>query len=83
MTKMTIGKRIPVENLRTLWSKEPEFSDWLVSAEGIELLDQDMEIQIENPKREEKGINFPCDIVANMVGDEKAHCGNRKSIWTN
>ena len=71
MTNMTIGKRTPVENLRTMWAKEPEFSDWLTSAEGIELLAQDMEIQIENPKREEKGTNFPCDIVANMVGDEK------------
>jgi hypothetical protein len=71
MTKMTIGKRTPVDNLRTLWARESEFSDWLASAEGMELLAQDMEIQIENPVRETKGTNFPCDIVANMVGEEK------------
>jgi len=71
MTKMTIGKRTSVDNLRTLWAKETEFSDWLASAEGLELLAQDLEIQIENPIREAKGTNFPCDIVANMVGDEK------------
>ncbi|PKN77213.1 MAG: hypothetical protein CVU52_01480 [Deltaproteobacteria bacterium HGW-Deltaproteobacteria-10] len=71
MSKMMIGKRVPVDNLRTLWAKEPEFSDWLASAEGIELLAQDLEIQIENPIREAKGTNFPCDIVANMLGEEK------------
>jgi len=71
MNKITIGKRIPVDNLRTLWAKENEFSDWLASAEGMELIAQDLEIQIENPIREAKGTNFPCDIVANMVGEEK------------
>ena len=70
MTKMTIGKRKSVDNLKTLWTKENEFSDWLASAEGLELLAQDLEIQIENPIREAKGTNFPCDIVANMVGEE-------------
>lgn len=71
MTKMAIGKRVPVNNLRTVWPKEPDFSDWLASPDGLELLAQDLEIQIENPKREAKGSNFPCDIVANMVGEEK------------
>jgi len=71
MTKMTIGKRTPVDNLKTLWAKESEFSDWLVSHEGLDLIAQDLEIQIENPVREAKKTNFPCDIVANMVGEEK------------
>jgi hypothetical protein len=82
MTQMMIGKRVPVDNLRTLWAKEHEFSDWLASPEGIELLAQDMEIQIENPKREEKGNNFPCDIVPTWWV-MKTHCCNRKSIWKN
>ena len=69
--KMTIGKRMPVDNLKALWAKENEFSDWLVSTEGLELLAQDLEIQIENPEREAKGSNFSCDIVANIVGEEK------------
>jgi hypothetical protein len=70
MTKMTIGKRTPVDNLRTLWARESEFSDWLTSAEGLEFIAQDLEIQIENPIREAKGANFPCDIVANMINEE-------------
>ena len=71
MTMMTIWKRTTVDNIRTLWAKETEFSDWLASAEGLELLAQDLEIQIENPVREAKGTNFHCDIMANMVGEEK------------
>jgi hypothetical protein len=71
MIKTTIGKRTPVGNLRTIWPKEADFSDWLASSEGIDFLAQDLEIQIENPVRETKGANFPCDIVANMVGEEK------------
>jgi hypothetical protein len=70
-TKMTIGKRTPLDNLKAMWAKESEFSDWLASAEGLELLAQDLEIQIENPVREAKGTNFSCDIVANIVGEEK------------
>ena len=71
MTKMTLGKRTPVDNLKTLWAKESEFSDWLASPDGLELLAQDLEIQIENPMREGKKANFPCDILASMVGEEK------------
>jgi len=71
MTKMMIGKRTPVDNIRTLWPKEPEFSDWLITPEGLELIAQDLEIQIENPIREAKVNNFSCDIVANLVGEEK------------
>jgi len=71
MAKLTIAKRIPVENIKTVWAKETEFSDWLISPEGIDLLAQDCEVEIENPQREAKGNNFSCDVVANLVGDEK------------
>jgi hypothetical protein len=71
MTKLSIAKRTPVENIRSVWPKEPDFSDWLTTQEGIELIAQDLEVEIENPRREEKGSNFSCDVVANLVGDEK------------
>jgi hypothetical protein len=70
MSKIVVGKRSQVST-RSVWSKETEFSDWLVTPEGLELLSEDLEIQIENPVREVRGTNFPCDIVANMVGEEK------------
>lgn len=69
--KLPISKRSQVVNIRTLWSHEPHFSDWLATPDGMELLAQDLEIEIENPRREGKGSNFSCDIVANVVGDEK------------
>jgi len=69
-TKMPVGKRSQEKNLRTLWQQETHFSDWLATQDGIDLLAQDLEIEIENPRREGKGANFSCDIVANIVGDE-------------
>jgi len=71
MTKLSIANRTPVDDIRTLWPKETDFSDWLTTQNGVELLAQDIEVQIENPRREAKGLNFSCDIVANLVGDEK------------
>jgi hypothetical protein len=67
---MPVGKRSQVKNLRTLWQQETHFSDWLATQDGMDLLAQDLEIEIENPRREGKGANFSCDIVANIVGDE-------------
>lgn len=69
--KVTIGKRTQVEDITSVWSKETEFSDWLVTSDGAELIAQDLEIEIENARREAKGSNFSCDVVANVVGDEK------------
>jgi hypothetical protein len=71
MKKVSIGKRRSVADIRELWSKETEFSDWLVTQPGIDLLADDLEITIENPHREARGANFPCDVVANLMGDDK------------
>ena len=68
--KLPVAKRSQVKNLKTLWQQETHFSDWLATQDGIDLLAQDLEIEIENPRREGKGANFSCDIVANIVGDE-------------
>ena len=69
-SKLPITNRAPVENIKAVWSHEAHFSDWLTTQNGIELLAQDLEIEIENPRREARGSNFSCDIVANIVGDE-------------
>lgn len=71
MTKLSIAKRTSVENIRSIWPKETDFSDWLITQDGIDLLAEDCEVEIENPVREAKGTNFSCDVVANRVGDEK------------
>jgi Domain of unknown function (DUF4268) len=68
--KLALSKRSQVENIRTLWQQETLFSDWLTTQDGIDLLAQDLEIEVENPRREGRGTNFSCDIVANVVGDE-------------
>ncbi len=70
MSKIPIGKKEKVNDIRTLWSKETEFSDWLVKEEGIALIAQDIGIEIEDPVRESKPGNFSCDIVAKMLGEE-------------
>lgn len=71
MTKLPIAKRVSVQNIRTVWPKEIDFSDWLITQDGIDLLAEDLEVEIENPRREARGTNFSCDVVANRVGDEK------------
>jgi hypothetical protein len=70
ITKLPLSKRSQVENIKTLWQQETLFSDWLTTQDGIDLLAQDLEIEIENPRREGRGSNFSCDIVANVLGDE-------------
>lgn len=67
---MNIAKRQRVENLRTIWPKETEFSDWLVSESGLELIAEDVGIEIEEPQRECRPGDYPCDVVARKVGDE-------------
>ncbi|HEY3782759.1 MAG TPA: DUF4268 domain-containing protein [Fimbriimonadaceae bacterium] len=66
---MEIGKRNRVD-VRTLWPKEPQFSDWLITDPGLDLLATDLGIQIENTRRECRPGDFPCDIVGNVLGDE-------------
>jgi hypothetical protein len=69
-SKLAISKRTQVTNIRTIWHHETQFSDWLTTPEGLELIAQDLELEIENPRRESKGANFSCDITANVVGEE-------------
>lgn len=65
-----IGKRERVGDIRKVWKRETDFSDWLVSDDGVAFLAEELGIEIENPTRESRPGDFPCDIVANLLGDE-------------
>lgn len=66
---MRILRRSQLTNLRTVWRRESDFSDWLASEDGIEFIAEELGIEIEDPKRESRPGTFPCDIVGNLVGD--------------
>lgn len=67
---MNIGKRQRIDNLRNIWLKETDFSDWLVTEDGLQLIAEDLGIEVEDPRREQRPGDFPCDIVAHVAGDE-------------
>ncbi len=69
---MNIGKLEQVTNLRSIWPYETEFSDWLVSTQGLQIIERDLNVALENAQREVRGSNYPCDIVGNVAG-EKNH----------
>jgi len=63
-----IGRRAPV-NLREIWPRESDFSDWLVSEDGLELIATDIGLETEDPERERGLGDFPCDISGHLLGD--------------
>lgn len=67
---MLIGKRERVEDVRSVWRREPDFSDWLVTEDGASLLAEELGLEIENLHRESRPGDFPCDISGNLLGDE-------------
>jgi len=67
---MQIGKRERVQDVRLVWKKENDFSNWLVTDDGINLLADELGIEIENLRRESRPGDFPCDVVGNLLGDE-------------
>jgi hypothetical protein len=67
---MTIGKKTRVQDVRTVWKKENDFSDWLVTEDGMSLLSEELGIEVENLRREVRAGDYPCDIVGNLLGDE-------------
>ncbi len=67
---MLIGKRERVEDIRQVWSREGDFSDWLVTEDGITLLAEELGIEIENLTRESRPGDYPCDIAGNLLGDD-------------
>ncbi len=70
MSTLQIGKRERVQDVRSVWRRENDFSDWLITEDGIALLSEELGIEIENLTRESRPGDFPCDIVGNLLGDE-------------
>jgi hypothetical protein len=67
---MQIGKKTRVQDIRSVWKKENDFSDWLVTEDGMSLLSEELGIEVENLRREVRAGDYPCDIVGNLLGDE-------------
>lgn len=65
-----IARRDRVANLREVWPKETDFSDWLITEDGLALIAEDVGIEVEEPRRECAPGDFPCDIVGHTLGDE-------------
>lgn len=68
--KLEIGRRERVVDIRAIWKKETEFSNWLVTEDGLALIAQDIGIEVEEARREVRPGDYPCDIVGNLLGDE-------------
>ena len=69
---MNIGRMERVTNLRQIWPIENDFSDWLVTDDGLALIKEHIGIDLEDPQRERPSANFYCDIVA-RAADEENH----------
>jgi Domain of unknown function (DUF4268) len=67
---LNIARRQQITNLREIWPKESDLSDWLVTEDGLALIAEDIGVEIEDPRRESRPGDFPCDIVAHALGDE-------------
>jgi hypothetical protein len=70
LTGTPIARRQRIANLREIWPKETDFSDWLVTEDGLALIAEDIGIEVEDPRRESCPGDFPCDIVGHALGDE-------------
>ncbi len=68
--KLEIGKRDSVINIRHIWPKEADFSDWLITDDGLSLITQDIGVEIDEARREVRPGDYPCDIVGKMVGTD-------------
>jgi hypothetical protein len=70
MPKLIIGKRERVQDLKKVWPRETDFSDWLAEKDGVAFLAEELGLEVENLTRESRPGDFPCDIRGNLVGDE-------------
>lgn len=66
---MRIVRRTQIENLKDVWPLETDFSNWLVTDDGLSFLAEDLGIEIEDARRESRPGTFPCDIVGHLVGN--------------
>jgi hypothetical protein len=67
---LKIKKIVRFEEIRKVWKKENEFSEWLVTGVRVALLAEELGIKVENLTRESRSADYPSDIVGNQVGNE-------------
>lgn len=67
---MLVGRRERVQDVRQIWRKENDFSDWLITEDGVTFLAEELGIELENLVRESHPGDYRCDIVGNLLGDE-------------
>lgn len=67
---MKIGRRTQITNLRQVWPTEPDFSDWLVTEDGLALISEDIGVFVEDARRESRPGDYPADVVGHALGDE-------------
>jgi hypothetical protein len=65
-----IARRQRIANLREIWPRETDFSDWLTTEDGLALIAEDIGIEVEDAQRESHPGDFFCDIVGHTLGDE-------------
>lgn len=70
MTPKALGRVTPVD-IRETWADEArEFTPWLGSPEGLELLSDTIGVALETPEKEAKVGPFSADLVCRERGDE-------------
>lgn len=67
---MQIARKARVADLRVLWLREEQFSEWLTGEDGRAMLAQDLGLRAEGLRTESCPGVFPCDIAGYLVGDE-------------
>ena len=67
---MQIGRKQQIIDIRSLWRSETDFSDWLITDEGLALIAEEIGIEIEEPVRESRPGNYPCDIAGRLRGQD-------------
>ena len=51
---IAIGRLERIDEIRTIWNRETQFSDWLVTEEGLALISQDIGLELEGLQRESR-----------------------------
>jgi len=71
MTPKALGKVLYVD-VHDIWSDEArEFTPWLGSPDGLDLLSDRIGVSLESPEKEAKVGPFSADLVCRERGDEE------------
>lgn len=62
--KKELAKLLKIEDLREVWDKEPDFTEWLSEQENLDLLGEEIEISMKLIKTEASVGKFRVDILA-------------------